>query len=202
MRNNLPELHISLGREGIHKDPSQKKMAAPPRINVRGITLREYFRLCDEGRHDHTLREVEECPAEEHSLPETPTFHHPHSKRQMRLKIKTEVSEEALDSSTKGLQCRGEETTNRSINLVFNGRALREGGKKKESRKKLLVNFHSGKHQEANSSVLGYISQLEDNKNKMLRKIENERERINDLRLSDAFFISKYSKFRLDPKDK
>lgn len=46
------------------------------------------------------------------------------------------------------------------------------------------------------------MSQAEDNKNKMLRKIELERERINDLRLSDAFIVTKYgSKFRIDAKE-
>jgi hypothetical protein len=46
------------------------------------------------------------------------------------------------------------------------------------------------------------MGQCEDNKNRMLRKIEIDRERVNDLRLSDAFIVTKYgSKFHIDVKE-
>jgi hypothetical protein len=52
------------------------------------------------------------------------------------------------------------------------------------------------------NSILGCIYQVEDNRNRMLRKIEIDRERINDLRFSEAFVVTKYgSKFHIDAKE-
>lgn len=77
--------------------------------------------------------------------------------------------------------------------------------KKKEERKKVLSKLHSQstKHQAEllNTSTLSYFYQAEDNKRKMLKKMQADKERANDLRLSDAFFITKYgSRFRIDSK--
>ena len=42
---------------------------------------------------------------------------------------------------------------------------------------------------------------MEEQKKKMLKKIEADKDRANELRLSEAFFITKYgSKFNLDQK--
>ena len=50
-----------------------------------------------------------------------------------------------------------------------------------------------------NQSTLTSFYQLEKKKKKMLNKIKTEKERANEMRLSDAFFITKYgSKFKLD----
>jgi hypothetical protein len=44
---------------------------------------------------------------------------------------------------------------------------------------------------------------LEENKRKMLKKMEQEKERANGMRLSDAFFITKYgSRFKIDARAK
>ncbi len=94
------------------------------------------------------------------------------------------------------------------------GNPLREGnpfGKKKEGRevrerKKIYTKVH-GKSSKLqldmlNRSTLNSFHQIEEHKQKMLRKIEADKERgTNDMRLSDAFFITKYgSKFNVDSK--
>ena len=50
--------------------------------------------------------------------------------------------------------------------------------------------------------TLNSFYQIEENKKKMLKKVQQEKDRANDLRLSDAFFVTKYgSKFKLDCKN-
>ena len=49
-----------------------------------------------------------------------------------------------------------------------------------------------------NRSTLNSFYQLEENKKKMLKKMQQEKERANGMRLSDVFFITKYgSKFKI-----
>lgn len=48
------------------------------------------------------------------------------------------------------------------------------------------------------NTTLSSLNQA-DNKRRMLRKTQADRDRVNDLRLSDAFFITKYgSRFLMD----
>jgi tRNA splicing endonuclease len=75
--------------------------------------------------------------------------------------------------------------------------------KKKEERKKIYTKIHSQstKEQANIRSTLNSFYQVEENKKRMLKKIQQEKERANDLRLSEAFFITKYgSRFRIDSK--
>ena len=52
-----------------------------------------------------------------------------------------------------------------------------------------------------NRSTITSFYQLEDKKKRMLDKVKQEKERVNDMKLSDAFFITKYAeKFKINPK--
>ena len=52
-----------------------------------------------------------------------------------------------------------------------------------------------------NRSTLSSFYNIEKNKKKMLNKIKTEKDRINDMKLSDAFSITKYAtRFRIDEK--
>ena len=52
-----------------------------------------------------------------------------------------------------------------------------------------------------NRSTLNSFYQIEENKKRMLKKIQLEKERVHDMRLSEAFFITKYgSRFRIEPR--
>lgn len=101
---------------------------------------------------------------------------------------------------------------------VGRGEELRKGGpqslekgkshyipiKKKEERKKIYTkaNPPTKDHTEMlNRSTLNSFYQIEENKKRMLKKIQLEKERVNDMRLSEAFFITKYgSRFRIEPR--
>jgi tRNA splicing endonuclease len=77
--------------------------------------------------------------------------------------------------------------------------------KKKDERKKIYTKMHSQSTKEQadllNRSTLNSFYQIEENKKRMLKKIQHEKERVNDMRLSEAFFITKYgSRFRIDSK--
>ena len=77
--------------------------------------------------------------------------------------------------------------------------------KKKEERRKVFTKIHSQPTKQQvnmlNRSTLTSFYQLEENKKRMLKKLQQEKERANDLRLSEAFFITKYgSRFRIDSK--
>ena len=74
--------------------------------------------------------------------------------------------------------------------------------KKKEERKKIYTKMHVQSKEQTNiRSTLNSFYQVEENKKKMLKKIQLEKERVNDLRLSEAFFITKYgTRFILDTK--
>lgn len=52
-----------------------------------------------------------------------------------------------------------------------------------------------------NRSTLSSFYNIEKNKKKMLNKLKTEKDRIQEMRLNDAFSITKYaSRFRLDEK--
>lgn len=76
--------------------------------------------------------------------------------------------------------------------------------KKKEERKKIYTkaNPTPKEHPDLlNRSTLNSFYQIEENKKRMLKKIQLEKERVHDMRLSEAFFITKYgSRFRIEPR--
>jgi hypothetical protein len=54
----------------------------------------------------------------------------------------------------------------------------------------------------AHRCTLNSFYQVSENKKKMLKKVQQEKERASGFRLSDAFFVTKYgSKFKLDGKN-
>lgn len=60
----------------MQKEPSLKKIPTPSRINVKGITLLDYFRMCGDNSYQTCIKETEEeeRESEKSSLAETPTF--------------------------------------------------------------------------------------------------------------------------------
>lgn len=53
-----------------------------------------------------------------------------------------------------------------------------------------------------NRRTLNSFYQIEKNKKKMLRKVQQEKDRANNLMLSDIFVVTKYgSRFKLDAKN-
>lgn len=68
-------------------------MVHTPKINVKGITLKDYFRMCDEAPFQTPIKEAsEDSCSSKSSLVETPTFNQPETKRVTRIKIKTDIS--------------------------------------------------------------------------------------------------------------
>ena len=92
MRNNLPEIPIVTIREHSKEITPKKTAHTPPKINVKGITLKDYFRLCEDNHCQPTINEIEEesTPSEQDNVVETPTFGQ-EMKRATRLKVRTEV---------------------------------------------------------------------------------------------------------------
>jgi hypothetical protein len=50
MRSQLPDIQQASSKEG------KKSFITPPKINFKGITLKEYFRICDETDHKQPLQ--------------------------------------------------------------------------------------------------------------------------------------------------
>jgi hypothetical protein len=67
-------------------------MVPTPKINVKGITLRDYFRMYEEASFQSPIKEAPEESSSKSSLAETPTFNQPETKRVARIKIKTDIS--------------------------------------------------------------------------------------------------------------
>lgn len=63
----------------------------------------------------------------------------------------------------------------------------------KKGKNKRLNTLASCQKDQLNRSTITSFYHFEDKKKKMLEKVKNEKERINDLKLSDAFFITKYA---------
>ena len=93
MLNSLPEIQINSNRDLKDKDKKNKQVS--PKLNYQGITLREYFRMCQESRPNDSLKQIkEESRAQSHSSSvETPCFNLQEKQRGMRGKIKTEICE-------------------------------------------------------------------------------------------------------------
>jgi len=91
MSNCLPEIPISTFRE--QKDTDKKGKPSPPKNNYKGITLKEYFRICDETKLNESLRQIKEesRASSNSSYAETPTFKLQEAERAVRGKFKTEV---------------------------------------------------------------------------------------------------------------
>jgi len=69
--NNLPGLNHKQQEDG--KD-TKKPSLATQRMSYKGITLKEYFRLCDEGNGAIQEMEEESRPSSKSSLANTPNF--------------------------------------------------------------------------------------------------------------------------------
>lgn len=92
MWSGLPEIAVGSQREVKDSSKEKKpKQATPPKVSYRGITLKEYFRLCEEARPNDSLRQIkEESRADSaESIAETPTFQQQEASRPERGKFKT-----------------------------------------------------------------------------------------------------------------
>jgi hypothetical protein len=91
MSNCLPEIPIITFKD--YKDTDKKGKYSPPKNNYKGITLKEYFRICDEAKPNESLRQIKEesRASSNSSYAETPTFNLQEGERAVRGKFKTEA---------------------------------------------------------------------------------------------------------------
>jgi len=61
MWTKFPDINQQSTKEDPVKDVVSKKQGqTPPKINVKGITLKEYFRICDDNKFHNTIDEMDE----------------------------------------------------------------------------------------------------------------------------------------------
>ena len=96
--------HIILERDNSHCSNSKEnksnrsKNHTPPKIDYKGITVKEYFRLCDEIEESYGMEEIQEesLPSSQqskHSNTRTPCFggYEKNNIGERKKKMKTEI---------------------------------------------------------------------------------------------------------------
>jgi hypothetical protein len=197
--------YIKISEKSIDRNDSQN------RVEYRGITLREYFRLCEETISSEPMHSIEEERSYQDEDKQTPEFGLKDIKDRIKEKMRTEHSNEEARHMLSSLKKMGDshETDHRSYNRInismeeANLLASCKKSKKRRQKSKRVVALPAKISGESfNKTSTGSFYYINEKKDKMLEKMRVEKERINSMKLNEAMLVTKYAtKFGINAKD-